>query len=212
MGAILQNPRARNRLVALAVAAALVAVYAFLAILREPLIADDEALNQAPGQATVNDPSMAEVIGTHGRDPLLLSYVDGGEATLVKALYNEGPTPITITGVSTFPSEWLGIVTLKDARAAAIVGPAPCCQINEAATWSAHDFRSFQINPGDRGVVAIHLFMGHCEDNSPGLYMTINSITVHYSVLGFPRAEDVVVGPYGFQSPESCPRTGPSRP
>jgi len=212
MAAVMQNPRARNRLVALAVVAALVAVYAFVAVFREPLIADDEALNRAPGQTTVNDPSMAETIGTDGRDPLLLSYVDGGEATLVKALYNEGPTPITVTGVSTSPSDWFGILTLKDARAAAIVGPAPCCQLNEAATWSARDFRSFQIDPGQRGVVAMHLLMSNCENNSPGMYMTINWITVHYSVLGFPHAEDVVVGPYSFQSPATCPRSGPSRP
>jgi hypothetical protein len=200
-------------LLAVVVAVALVAAYVFLAVFQQPLIADDEGLNRAPGQATVNDPAMSAEIGTtDGRAPVLLTYVDGGEATLVKALYNEGPTPLTVTGVDTSPSLWVGLVTLKDPRAAVIVGPAPCCQLNEAATWSAQDFRSFQINPGERGVIAMHLLTGNCEDSSSGLYVTINLITVHYSVLGFPRAQEVSVGPYSFQSPATCPRGGPRRP
>ena len=96
---------------------------------------------------------------------------------------------------------WLGLVALKDPRAAVMAGPAPCCELNDAATWSARDFHSIQVNPKVWGVIAPHLLMSNCEHNGPGGYEIIDTIKVDYSVLGFPRAEDVSVG-----------RTGSSRP
>jgi hypothetical protein len=216
MAAVMQTARttlSRYRWVAGALAIALIAVYVVLAVFSQPLSSDAEQLNRAPGQTTlVEDPIMAETNPPDALPPVLLSYVDGGESTLVKAIYNDGQTPFTITGVETSPSYWLGLVTLKDPRAAVMVGPGPCCELNDAATWSAPDFRSIQVNPKGWGVIALHLLMSNCEDNGPGGYEIIDTIKVDYSVLGFPRTEDVSVGPYWFQSPDTCPRSGPARP
>jgi hypothetical protein len=234
MAAVMQKPRARlsrNGLIALVIAGVLVAVYVFFAVNLQPLGAGpDETLYRARGQTTVSDPAMASQIeaADPGRPPLLLSYVDGAEAALVKTLYNDGPTPITITGVETSPSYLTGaLVTLKDAQPAVIAGAPPCsldavevgaaflsyCRLNEAATWSAGGFRSIEVSSHKVGVVAVQLLMSHCEDNRPGgAYQIIDSIQVHYNVLGFPRVQAVDVGPYWFQSPDTCSRTGPARP
>jgi hypothetical protein len=235
MAGVTQKPRARlsrrSGLIALVSAGVLVTVYVFVAVNLQPLGAGpDETLYRAPGQTTVSDPAMASQIeaADPGRQPILLSYVDGAEAALVKTLYNDGPTPITITGVETSPSYLTGaLVTLKEAQPAAIGGQPPCsllaveqgaavlntCQLNEAATWIGGGFRPIQVNPGKEGVVAVHLLMSDCEDNGPGgAYQIIDSIQVHYEVLGFPHVQAVDVGPYWFQSPDTCPRSGPARP
>ena len=221
----------RSQGVALVSAAVLVALYVYFAAYLQPLAAGpDETLYRAPGQATVNDPAMASVIdnAAPGHTPILLSYVDGAESSLVKTLYNDGPTPITITGVETSPSYLTGaLVTIKEAQPAAIAGPPPCsldavehgaaslsyCQLNEAATWVAGGFRPIDVSPHQVGVVAVHILMSHCEDNSPGdAYASIDSIVVHYTLLGVPRDQAVDVGPYYFRSPDTCPRSGPATP
>jgi hypothetical protein len=233
MLAVRKKPRgrlSRGQLVALAAAGVLVAVYVYFAAYVQPLGAgSDEALYRAPGQTTVNDPAMSSVIDNvdPSRAPLLLSYVDGAEASLVKTLYNDGPVSITITGVETSPASLTGaLVTLKEAQPAAIGGPPPCsldavelgaatlgyCQLNEAATWTGGNFRPIEVSSHKVGIVAIHLMMSHCEDNGPGGYAVIDSIQVHFSVLGLPHDQTVDVGPYFFQSPSSCPRSGPARP
>lgn len=202
----------RRRVIALAVGVGLLAVYGFFAIYVRPLdVGSDEAFFGLASQTAVDESSA--VIGNGPDVPIhLLSYVDGGVDTLVKSLFNRGLTPITITGVETSPPDWLGLVTLKEPRAAVIDGAAPCCQLNAAATWSAQDFRSIQVNPGEERVVALHLLMSNCEDSGSGIYTIIDSIKVHYNVLGFPHVKDVAVGPYWFQSPDTCQRTGPARP
>lgn len=232
MAAVVTKPRlSRIQFVALVAAAALVALYMYFAAYLQPLAAGpDETLYRAPGQATVNDPAMSSVIGNaeSGRTPLLLSYVDGAQSSLVKTFYNDGPTPITITGVETSPAYLTGaLVTIREAQPAAIAGPPPCsldavergsaslgyCQLNEAATWTAGGFRPIDVRPHQVGVVAVHLLMSHCEDNGPGGgYASIDSIVVHYTLLGLPRDQAVDVGPYYFRSPDTCPRSGPARP
>jgi hypothetical protein len=212
----------------LAVALGLLAVYALFAIYLQPLASGlDEAMYRAPGQTTLKDSALHLDNGPSGRAPVLLSYVDGAEATLVKMLHNDGPTPITITGVEMSPSYLTGaLVTIREAQPAAIAGPPPCsldavergaaslsyCQVNETVTWSGGDFRPIQVGPGKEGVVAVHMLMSHCEDNGRGGYEIIDSIQVQYSVLGFPRVQAIDVGPYAFQSPDTCPRSGPARP
>jgi hypothetical protein len=130
MAAVMRKPRARlsrNGMIALAVTGALVGAYMIVTVYLQPLSAGpDEALYRAPGQTTVNDPAMSPLIDDAGpgRAPLLFSYVDGAEASLVKTLHNEGPAPITITGVETSPSYLTGaLVTVKEAQPAAIAGP-----------------------------------------------------------------------------------------
>jgi hypothetical protein len=219
----------RTRVVAVVVAAGLLTIYGFFAIRFQPLGSGaDEWLYRAPGQTTLANSCPAYCPGPGQRAPLLLlSYVDGAEASLVKALYNQGPTQITITGVEISPFYLTGaLVTLKEAQPAAIEGPPPCsseavergaaslgsCQLDQAATWSGGAFRPIQVSPGKQGLVAVHLWMSHCEDNGPGGAEIIDSIQVHYNVLGLPHMQAVDVGPYWFQSPDACPRSGPARP
>jgi len=201
----------RRTWIAMAAAVLLVAVYGYFAVYLQPLSPADEQINPATGEARI--PSSAIDFGPHLYTPLAaLTYVDGANATLIEDLYNDGPIAFTVTGVETSPDYWAGLVSVKDPRAALMAGPWPCCEINDAATFSAPSFRPFQLSPGHLGAIAVHLFMSHCEDNGPGGYEIFDHITVFYSVLGFPHSEDVPVGPYWFQSPDSCPRSGTARP
>jgi hypothetical protein len=226
MAAVMQTARttlSRYRWVAGALAIALIAAYAYFAAYPQPLTTGpDEALYRPPGQVIIPNTFPDYYPGPGVRAPLLLlSYVDGAEASLVKTLYNQGTTPITITGVETSPTYLTGaLVTLKGAQPAAISGPPPCsldavemgaamlstCQLNEGATWSGGSFRPIEVSPRKVGVIAVHLLMSHCEDNGPGGYEVIDSIQVHYIVLGFPHDQSIDVGPYWFQSPDTCPR------
>jgi hypothetical protein len=143
----------------------------------------------------------------------VVNYVDGATATLVKAVINNGAIGVTVTGVESSPAvRWAGLYTVKDSRTAVTVSPGSCCTINDSATWSAKEFRPLTLNPGQQGAVAVHLLESNCEFNSGGQYVILDSIRVHYSVLGFAHIQDVGIGPYWFKSPEACPRSGFARP
>ncbi|MFI5282594.1 MAG: hypothetical protein ACHQ0J_05630 [Candidatus Dormibacterales bacterium] len=201
----------RRTWIAMAALVLLAGAYGYFAVYLQPLAPADEQLNPAAGEARIASSTID--FGPLVYTPLAaLTYVDGANATLVKDLYNNGPFALTVTGVETSPEYWVGLVSVADPRAAVMAGPWPCCEINEAATFSAQSFHPFQLSPGRLGAVAVHLFMSHCEDSGPGGYLGIDRITVLYSVLGFPHSQDVPVGPYWFQSPNSCPRTGSARP
>ena len=220
----------RTLLVTAVVIAILLTIYGFFATGLHALGGGaDEWLYRAPGQTTLANSIPDYYPGPGQRAPhLMLSYVDGAEASLVKVLHNQGPTQITITGVEISPSYLTGaLVTLKEAQPAAIQGPSPCsseavelgaaslgsCQLDQAATWSGGAFRPIQVSPGKQALVAVHLWMSHCEDNGPdGAFEVIDSIQVHYNMLGLPHTQAVDVGPYWFQSPKTCPRSGPARP
>jgi hypothetical protein len=219
----------RTRLVVAVVAAGVLGTYAYFAMGLQPLgNGTDEWLYRAPGQATLPNYWPDYYPGPDVRAPLLLlGYVDGAEASLVKTFYNDGPTPITITGIEISPSYLTGaLVTIKEAQPAVITGPPPCsqeavdrgtaslgsCQLNQTATWRGGEFRPIQVSPRQQGLVAIHLLIGNCENNGSGGYEIIDSVQVHYNELGFPHVQAVDVGPYWFQSPDTCPRTGPARP
>lgn len=170
---------------------------------------NDETFTGIPG----HNPTK-EVVGPFlGSAALVWPYVDGGVTTLVTSLANNGLVGLTITDVETNggrPS-WGGLYAVKEARAAVLVSPGQCCQLDESATWSAHGFRPMYIDPGRQGVVALHILISNCEFNSPGQYVGLASITVDYTVLGFQHSQKVGVGPYWFKSPDTCPRSGPAR-
>jgi hypothetical protein len=188
--------------------------YALLAIFPQPVAADGaEAFTGVRGQKPFADPQAQSLsLDSHGPPVLVWGYVDHGVNTLVKSVVNTGPIPLTITGVENndLPG-WAALITIKDDRAAVTVGRFPCCEIDPAATWSAHDFRPISVAPGHHAVVAVHMVMGNCEYNNGG-FEIIDSIKVHYTVLGFPHVQAVGVGPYWFRTPDTCPRTGPARP
>ncbi len=198
---------------AAAILAVLLAAYAFIAILDQPLAAGNDAVFIGlPNQSTSYQPPTQPALDQ--RPPILvLGYVDRGVDTLVQSLANTGSTALTITGVETNRRPgWAGLVTIEDARAAVVLGPQPCCHVDEAATWSAPSFRAITVGAGQQGVIAVHFLLSNCEDNGPGVYVIIDSIKIDYAVLGFPHAADVAIGPYWFASPDTCPRAGPARP
>jgi hypothetical protein len=207
-----QLMRIRSRL-ALIAAVVLVGAYGWLAIYEQPVVSGYEMLETAPGQTTLHPfaASGSDSFIAAGAAPILVvDYVDGAASTLVKTLSNSGPLPVTITGVETGRTDWRGLVTIKEARSAVVVGPAPCCELNQTATWSAPDFHWIQLAPYGQGVVAVHLLMSNCENGGAGGYWIVDHIKVDYIVLGFPHAQDVAVGPYWFRSPDTCPRAGPA--
>jgi hypothetical protein len=200
----------RNRLVAAAAFIA-VAAYVFVAIYMQPVArGSDEMYTGIPGHNPTNE---AIQLGTT-QSTLVWPYVDGGVTTLVTSLVNNGPVGLTITGVETNgrPPAWVGLFTLTEARAALLANPGQCCELDEAATWSARDFRPIYLAPGHQGAVAAHILMSNCEFNSSGQYTAIEYIRVDYTVLGFHHVQEVGVGPYWIKSPDTCPRAGPARP
>jgi hypothetical protein len=205
--------RRRLQLAVVAGLAILLAGYAFLAIFVQPVAAGSDAtLIGLPGQDTLFLPPTQPALNEHP-PALVLGYVDYGVDTLVQSLANTGPIPIRITGVETdhLPG-WAGLVTIQGARPAVNFGQPPCCQLDQAATWSARRFLPITVNPGQQGAIAVRLLLSHCEDNGPGMYAIIDSIKVDYTILGFPHVARVAVGPYWFASPATCPRSGPARP
>jgi hypothetical protein len=66
------------------------------------------------------------------------------------------------------------------------------------------EFRPINLNPGQQGVVAVHLLMSNCTGRATGGYTIVDSISVDYSVLGFPHTQDVPVGPYRVSAPDTC--------
>jgi hypothetical protein len=90
-------------------------------------------------------------------------------------------------------------------RAAVLANPGQCCELNESATWSAHDFRPIYVDPGHEGVVALHILMSNCEYNGQQI-SGLARINVAYSVLGFQHWQKVDVGEYLIKTPDTCPR------
>jgi hypothetical protein len=208
----------RKRVAIVGFVLALVASYGFLAIFSQPLGGGGrEGFTRAAGQTLVADPGLNLGPILDGPAPIFVSYVDGGLATLVKSVSNDGPVALTITGVETSGPDKAGglaLVTVKEAQAGMAVDPGSCCEINDPATWAAssHDFRPIHVDPGRQGVIAVHLLMSNCEDTGAGGFLIFDSIKVDYTVLGFPHVQAIGVGPYWFQSPDTCPRSGPARP
>lgn len=201
-----------KRLAALAVFVG-VAAYVFVAIWMQPVASSSsETFTGIPGHNPTNE--AVDVGGGVTQQEVLWPYVDGGVATLVTSLTNSGPVGLTITGVETngHPPRWAGLFTLTDARPATLANPGQCCELNESATWSAHNFRPIYLAPGGQAAVAAHILMSNCEYNSSGQYTAIEYIRVDYAVLGFQHVQKVGVGPYWMKSPDTCPRSGPARP
>jgi hypothetical protein len=182
-------------------ALSVVAAYGFAAVYTQPLASGESSLQWVPGQPPVSNYPL-----------VTFNYVDGGLVTLVLGLDNHAVVGITVTGIETSSSDSHALVNVMEARPAVFADPGGCCTLNVDETWSARDFRPINLNPGQAGAVAVHLQMTNCEYNSGGQFVIIDSIKVHYSVLGFPHAQSAAVGPLWFKSPDSCPRSGPARP
>ena len=195
----------RKRLAVLAVFVG-VAAYVFVAIWMQPVaLGSNATFTGIPG----HNPTKEAGVGGPGltQQELVWPYVDGGVVTLVTSLANRGPVGLTITGVETDPPcpRWCGLYSIKATRAAVLANPGRCCELNESATWSAHDFRPIYVDPGHEGVVALHILMTNCEYNGAQI-SGLARINVAYSVLGFQHWQKVDVGEYLIKTPDKCPR------
>ena len=195
----------RKRLAVLAVFVG-VAAYVFVAIWMQPVaLGSNATFTGIPG----HNPTKEAGVGGPGltQQELVWPYVDGGVVTLVTSLANRGPVGLTITGVGTDPPcpNWCGLYSIKATRAAVLANPGRCCELNESATWSAHDFRPIYVDPGHEGVVALHILMTNCEYNGAQIG-GLARINVAYAVLGFQHWQKVDVGEYLIKTPDTCPR------
>lgn len=138
----------------------------------------------------------------------LVDYVDGETVTVEASVRNQGRFAVTVNDVQRDPPYWAGLATLTAARAAVMHGPAPCCDIDLGATWAAPAFRPMHLDPGQEGIIVLHLRVGHCHHNSPGGSADIEDVTVDYDELGYhgtmrvPLAAPVVVR---YDSTDVCP-------
>jgi len=189
-----------------AAATASLAAYLFLSVLSQPLISGN-------AEGADRGTFVSSLSPGFDRPARVVDYADGATATLIKWVGNGGPVSLTVTGVEMSPSYWVGLITIADARAGVVAGPDPCCNVDEQATWAAPSFRPIQLGPSKQAPVVLHILMSHCEYNSPGGTASIDSIRIHYSVLGFPHVQDVHLNTlFAVKSPDACPRSGPSRP
>lgn len=174
----------------------LLADYLLIAVLSQPVAAGSgESLTglsvKSPtiGPQAVG-PQAGPVPFMNARPPLrVVSYVDGETDTLVKTLANRGLVGTTVTGVETSPPGWGALFTITGAGT-----------------------RPLYLNPGQEGTIAVHLRVGNCESVSAGTLEILDSIKVHYKVLGIPHTVAVGIGPYWLKSPATCPRSGFARP
>lgn len=206
MATVIATNRRRPRLRLVALCAAFVvaigslAAYAFVAVLNQPLTAGS-TFQIVPGSVAVTD------LETDSGTVQLLGYVDGATVTINQALANTGQVKLSITGVETSPSPAsYAIFSITDARAA-VPASLPCCgAIDEAATWAASGFKPMQLGPRQEVAVAVRLVMNSCHGNTGESYQTVDSINVHYSVLGIPHVQEVFFfEPIGVKVPASCP-------
>jgi hypothetical protein len=185
--------------------AILVAAYAFVAIIAQPLTGTEEVADRGLSQ-----------LGPNYYDTRLyrlFDYVDRSSFTVTRWFTNSGPVGLTITGVDPAPDYYQGLVGVKDARQAVPVVPGRCCTIDEVATWAAPGFRPLHLDPGQWGAVSVRYYMDHCESNSPGGTISVAWLGIQYNILGYPR--DVQIpwsAPIAVTSPAACPRTGAARP
>jgi hypothetical protein len=115
---------------------------------------------------------------------LAYSYVDRATDTLDKPLTNGGFVPLTITGIQPLGGPpWLGLISLRS-------------ELHGDVT----------LGPGQSLNIPIDIYMSNCEFNGPGGWVGLDDVTVDYTIVGVPHSQNVAVGPYWFDSPQSCPR------
>lgn len=175
--------------------------YLFLVVRDQPLAAGGELMGASPASyvAGPRSNSAADVA----------DYVDGETITVQTSVRNQGRAAVTITGVHTDSPYWVGLMRLDAARPAVMQGPAPCCVVDQAATWATKNFSPMVIAAGEEGVVVLHLKLGHCEDNEVGSSNELDGISIDYQELGWhgtqmvPLSLPVVVR---YTAAGACPR------
>lgn len=181
-------PIAKHGLVPAALVVALSAAAA-VDLASAPLVgAEPETFGLAAGQKTLT-PATLQPPDTTVPTVNAYTYVDGATDVLIKPVSNAGAAPITITRIESSPDGWLGLVTIRSRLESSIT-----------------------LMPGQTADLAIAMVMSNCEDSGPGGYLGMDNITVDYTELGLPHTQKLAIGPYWFESPETCPRNGPARP
>ena len=150
--------------------------YLFLAVLDDPLTRGfivNEPTQPAPVSAR---PSGTEANPAASRDDQIV-MVDAW-------LNNDGRFSATVTGVDINPGSGQGMVSVSGARAGVVTGSAPCCMVDQRATWAVPGFMPFALGVHGQRPVVLQLRFGHCENTPVGVEKDQASITVHYDVLG----------------------------
>jgi hypothetical protein len=136
-----------------------------------------------------------------------VDYVDGELVSVDVSLLNDGRFGLTVTGVHT-DAGWQGLARIVGVRTAVMGGRAPCCIVDDAATWAAPGFRPFHLDPGTEGAVVLHVALGNCRNAQVGVRSVVDEITVDYTVLGWPHTTAVQL-PYPadvrYTSADICP-------
>jgi hypothetical protein len=117
-------------------------------------------------------------------DVQAIDYVDKEWFTVQLWVHNNGRFALTVTGVVPDPPYWSGLANMTDFRVGVIKGPAPCCLIDEQATWAAPDFRPSRLERDKEMPILVRFVIGHCEDSFVGGANSMASIRVNYDVLG----------------------------
>ena len=142
------------------------------------LVVDDHPLRSP----TVGD-SIKAALGVPPYDARVVHYQDGQTFTVEQWVHNSGRYAVTVTGVES-TSDWLGMVKMNGARAAVFKRGAPCCVIDEPATWAIPAFTPFRLEPGKEMALVMHYVLGNCEKTIPGATNSFDSVRVDYDEVG----------------------------
>ncbi|HXA30544.1 MAG TPA: hypothetical protein VN193_17570 [Candidatus Angelobacter sp.] len=199
--------RRRRRWLVLGAPAALALVVVGLALSYLFRVVRDQPLAAAgvwtPGLGT--ELTSGQPAGTRSHP---LEYRDGQTFVVEAWVVNNGRFGLTVTGVDTTPGWWHGLLSIADARAGVVGGRAPCCIVDEGATWAATSFQPFHLDAGATRPIALRLRVGHCEDKGVGIENILNDVTVHYDLIGNGHTAQVPIGPLvvRYGSADECPR------
>ncbi len=134
------------------------------------------------GSGQYVDPSRVDLDG----DLRAYTYHEGGLIIVGLAIDNGGRLPITVTGIAQSPGYWEGLISVVAPR----LGP----DSDPIDLSVATPFHAFALSRGDHRWLDVVFRMGHCANNDPDTSMSMTSVTVHYTVLGVHRAQELPLG------------------
>lgn len=137
-----------------------------------------------------------EELAGEGRTLYRYVWAPGATETMTLWLYNQGRIPITVTGVETGTDSLFSFVAVR------LTNDQFPTEFSKAAP-----FRAFTLGHDDqRGVTLLGRY-GRCLGFGPNTSVGLESIKVHYRILGIARTQSVPLpGIFEFDVPAGgCP-------
>lgn len=131
-------------------------------------------------------------------------YVHEQEGLLWASVRNNGPLPVTLTGVDWFPDCCHAILEQQDVHVILDDGRTTFGRL----TADAHLLSEgpVRIGPDQTAFLAFVMRMDNCSPESVGGAYGVDRMTVRYQQLGIPRTTEILTHrPMWIASPDDCP-------